>query len=120
MGKYDEQMDDRSPSNSVNSMSVGVPAAVGPPASADGRSEDPYSLPGAPNKPLIIQLPSWQQVSGFRAISLTKCPHKESKLLIACDKFLHNVPVFNAFVFSYPAFFYFYLLIFKGYLTQAV
>uniref|UniRef100_A0A8C1NSK6 Nuclear receptor corepressor 2 n=1 Tax=Cyprinus carpio TaxID=7962 RepID=A0A8C1NSK6_CYPCA len=45
MGKYDEQMDDRSPSNSVNSMSVGVPAAVGPPASADGRSEDPYSLP---------------------------------------------------------------------------
>lgn len=52
MGKYDEQMDDRSPSNSVNSMSVGVPAAVGPPASADGRSEDPYSLPGAPNKPL--------------------------------------------------------------------
>uniref|UniRef100_A0A8C1LLQ6 Nuclear receptor corepressor 2 n=1 Tax=Cyprinus carpio TaxID=7962 RepID=A0A8C1LLQ6_CYPCA len=45
MGKYDEQMDDRSPSNSVNSMSVNVPAAVGPPASADGRSEDPYSLP---------------------------------------------------------------------------
>ncbi len=62
MGKYDEQMDDRSPSNSVNSMSVGVPAAVGPPASADGRSEDPYSLPGAPNKPLIIQLPSRQHV----------------------------------------------------------
>ncbi|RXN14706.1 nuclear receptor corepressor 2-like protein [Labeo rohita] len=43
MGKYDEQMDDRSPSNSVNSMSV--PAAVGPPASVDGRSEDPYGLP---------------------------------------------------------------------------
>lgn len=46
MGKYDEQMDERSPSNSVNSMAAGGAAAVVPPASADGRSEDPYSLPG--------------------------------------------------------------------------
>lgn len=84
MGKYDEQMDDRSPSNSVNSINAGVPAAVVPPASADGRSEDPYSLPGVPNKPLIIHLPSWQHVSGFDTFLgpnvLTK---KDNKVLTA-------------------------------------
>lgn len=58
MGNYDEQMDDRSPSNSVNSMAVGVAAAVVPPASADGRLEDPYSLPGGPEQPCTIHLPS--------------------------------------------------------------
>lgn len=52
MGNLEEQMDDRSPSGSVNSMNVGLPAAGVPAGSADGRSEDPYSLPGAPNKTL--------------------------------------------------------------------
>lgn len=49
MGNLEEQMDDRSPSGSVNSMNVGVPAAGVPAGSSEGRCEDPYSLPGAPD-----------------------------------------------------------------------
>ncbi|TRY98024.1 hypothetical protein DNTS_008744 [Danionella cerebrum] len=58
MGKYDEQADDRSPSNPLNSMSVGAPAAV-PAAPVDGRPEDPYALPGPtpfPCNPLTMQM----------------------------------------------------------------
>lgn len=48
MGNLEEQMDDRSPSGSLNSINVGVPPAGMSAGSADGRSEDTYSLPGAP------------------------------------------------------------------------